>query len=105
MHIVFAGCLTLLGRVLGEGVVTYGLGGWSAPFGIEYRIDALNALFLVTVSGVAALVTISGRLTAAEQIGRQRMGHFLRQRKEAVRQPDRFHASGRTHFNDFRTPA
>jgi multicomponent Na+:H+ antiporter subunit D len=74
--LVFGGCLALLRRVLTEGVVTYALGGWSAPSGIEYRIDALNALFLVTVSGVAAVVTIPGRLTAAEQIGQQRMGLY-----------------------------
>lgn len=36
--------------------ISYELGGWEAPFGIEYRIDAVNALLLCLISGVATLV-------------------------------------------------
>ena len=49
--------LTLL-KVQVEGVISYSLGNWSPPFGIEYRVDGLNALVLVMVTLVAFLVSI-----------------------------------------------
>ena len=36
-------------------VISYELGGWSPPWGIEYRIDAANALVALIVAGIAAL--------------------------------------------------
>lgn len=36
-------------------VISYELGGWAPPWGIEYRIDAANALVALIVSGIAAL--------------------------------------------------
>ena len=38
------------------GTVSYAIGNWPPPWGIEYRIDRLGAFMLVLVSGVAALV-------------------------------------------------
>ena len=35
--------------------VVYYLGGWEPPFGIEYRIDAANALLLVLISGISTV--------------------------------------------------
>jgi multicomponent Na+:H+ antiporter subunit D len=43
-------------QVQHQGVVTYEIGSWPAPWGIEYRIDALSAFVLVLVAGVAAVV-------------------------------------------------
>jgi len=43
-------------RVAEAGTVSYALGSWPPPWGIEYRVDALNAFVLVLVSLVAALV-------------------------------------------------
>ena len=39
-------------------VVSYAMGGWAPPFGIEFRIDALNAalLLLLSVTGIGALI-------------------------------------------------
>ena len=48
-------CL-LLDQVMTSGVISYELGGWAAPFGIEYRVDALNAFVLLIVSGIGAVV-------------------------------------------------
>jgi multicomponent Na+:H+ antiporter subunit D len=36
-------------------IISYELGGWAPPWGIEYRIDAANALVALIVSGIAAL--------------------------------------------------
>lgn len=51
----FAIATCLLLRVQ-EGVITYELGGWPAPWGIEYRLDGLSAFFAWLVSGIAAVV-------------------------------------------------
>ncbi|GMR12740.1 MAG: monovalent cation/H+ antiporter subunit D family protein [Gemmatimonadota bacterium] len=49
--------IQLLLLVLTDGPISYELGGWAAPWGIEYRIDIVSAFVLVIVSTVAALVT------------------------------------------------
>ncbi len=48
--------LTLLETVSTQGLISYALGGWVAPLGIEYRVDLLNAYVLVLVSAIAAVV-------------------------------------------------
>ena len=51
------GCaVALLATVLSTGAVSYEIGGWPAPWGIEYRVDTVNAFVLVIVSGIAAVV-------------------------------------------------
>ena len=50
---VFA--VLLIGEVLQKGVISYALGGWEPPYGIEYRVDLLNAFVLLLVSGVGAI--------------------------------------------------
>ncbi|MBI1365731.1 MAG: monovalent cation/H+ antiporter subunit D family protein [Alphaproteobacteria bacterium] len=54
--IIFAACAAIVAHVANAGVVSYHLGGWPPPIGIEYRIDLANALVLALVSGVAAVV-------------------------------------------------
>ncbi len=48
--------LQLLQQVRQGGVISYMLGGWPAPLGIEYRVDTLNAYVLVIVAGIASVV-------------------------------------------------
>ena len=48
-------CL-LLDQVISTGTISYELGGWAAPWGIEYRVDSLNAFVLLIVSGIGAVV-------------------------------------------------
>ena len=52
--------LLLLQGVYDGTVWVYEFGGWSRPYGIEYRVDLLNALVLVVVSGIAAIVFTAG---------------------------------------------
>ncbi|MEK9673802.1 MAG: monovalent cation/H+ antiporter subunit D family protein [Rhodospirillaceae bacterium] len=47
--------LVLLGKVLAGGMIIYEIGNWPPPWGIEYRIDAANALVLVIVSAIGAI--------------------------------------------------
>ena len=50
--------LTLLGQTFSQGAISYELGGWVAPLGIEYAVDVVNAFVLVIVSGVSSVVLI-----------------------------------------------
>ncbi|MHC8509701.1 MAG: monovalent cation/H+ antiporter subunit D family protein [Rhodospirillales bacterium] len=64
---VLAIALGLLGQVLSEGPVSYHMGGWPPPWGIEYAVDTLNAFVAVIVAAMGAVVGLySGRSVAAE---------------------------------------
>lgn len=65
----------LLQRVLEHGSISYTLGGWAAPYGIEYRIDAANAYVLLVVAGIASVVLpfFPGRVGAAISDRRERL--------------------------------
>lgn len=54
--VTFAVSVLLLQDVLGAGVISYKLGGWEPPYGIEFRIDAVNAYVLLIVAAIGALV-------------------------------------------------
>jgi len=65
--------LALLGAALPGGAISYELGGWPAPLGIEYRVDLANAFVLVVVSALGAVVL---------PIGPGRRGHAVPPRRE-----------------------
>ncbi len=54
--LTFAACIFVLKTVAETGLISYYLGDWAPPLGIEYRIDLANALVLFLVSGIAAVV-------------------------------------------------
>ena len=62
--------IQLLCRVMETGVISYAIGGWSAPWGIEYRVDAVNAFVLVLVSLIGSVVI----LYAPASIGKEMPG-------------------------------
>lgn len=66
----------LLDRVLSSGVIVYAMGGWAAPWGIEYRIDAVNALVLLIVAGISAVVLPFARLSVEREIEPERITLF-----------------------------
>jgi len=63
-------CAVLAGMqlwmVLHDGMISYELGGWAPPWGIEYRIDAVNAFVALIVAAIAA-VTLPYALLSVEQ--------------------------------------
>ncbi|HEX5092930.1 MAG TPA: monovalent cation/H+ antiporter subunit D family protein [Burkholderiales bacterium] len=73
----FGACLLLAAQVAGSGPISYEMGNWAPPWGIEYRVDALSAFVLVLVSGVAAVVApYALRSVAAEVPGEQRYLYY-----------------------------
>ena len=68
--------VALLRRVLSTGVLSYAIGGWAAPWGIEYRVDALNAYVLLIVAIIGALVTPYAKASVEREIERSRIPLF-----------------------------
>jgi len=66
----------LFNQVLAEGVITYAIGGWVAPWGIEYHVDKLTAFMLLIVNGVAAFVLLGARISLADEISSDRLYLF-----------------------------
>jgi multicomponent Na+:H+ antiporter subunit D len=64
--------IALFMQVLEAGVISYALGSWPPPWGIEYRVDALNAFVLVLVSLTAAIVAPYARVSIAAELPRDR---------------------------------
>ena len=53
--VALAIAITLALRVADSGTISYAIGNWQPPWGIEYRIDRLNAFMLVLVSLIGAV--------------------------------------------------
>lgn len=64
----FAASLITLIQVMKTGSISYRLGGWPPPFGIEYVIDHFNGLVLVTVSFVSLLAVIFSKESIKKEL-------------------------------------
>ncbi len=58
----------LLHQVMTSGTVIYELGGWEAPWGIEYRIDLLNAFLLLIISAISTVVLFAADTSIRQEI-------------------------------------
>jgi multicomponent Na+:H+ antiporter subunit D len=66
----------LLKQVQAEGVISYALGGWAPPLGIEYRVDLVSAYILILVSVMGALVISYAPRSVASEIAPERQAWF-----------------------------
>jgi len=73
--ITLAIAIQLLIQVLATGTISYELGGWAAPWGIEYRVDSVNAFVLLIVSGISAVTAPYAHRTVVKEIPEDR--HYL----------------------------
>jgi len=65
----------VLMQVIATGPITYKMAGWAPPMGIEYRIDLLNALVLLLISGIAFANLIASYHNVAQETN-DRIGSF-----------------------------
>jgi multicomponent Na+:H+ antiporter subunit D len=72
----FAMSWMLLQQVLAGGVISYALGNWSAPFGIEYRVDLVSAYVLLIVSAIGAVIIPFARESIKAEFGTNRVYFF-----------------------------
>jgi multicomponent Na+:H+ antiporter subunit D len=68
--------IAILMQVMESGVIVYELGDWAAPWGIEYRIDTLNAFVLLIVSMIGAVVMPYARILVENEIPASRIYLF-----------------------------
>ena len=66
----------LFNQVLAGDTITYAMGGWVAPWGIEYYIDKLTTYMLLIVNGIAVLVSLGARESVENEISSDRIYLF-----------------------------
>ena len=74
--LAFLVSILLLQQVMMSGVISYELGGWQAPWGIEYRIDKLNAFLLLIVSAISTLVLFAAQTSIEKEIPKDKHHYF-----------------------------
>ena len=74
--ITLAVSIALLSQVMQTGPISYELGGWEAPWGIEYRVDMLNAPLLVLISAISAVALLAARTSIENEIPENRHTFF-----------------------------
>ena len=56
-------------------VLSYAMGGWSPPWGIEYYVDYLNSYILLIITGLSALIVTYSRNSLIKEIPKEK--HYL----------------------------
>lgn len=74
--LTFVIALLLVREVSLHGVLSYELGGWAPPWGIEYRIDHLSSYVLVIVSATASITMLAARKSVEQEIPTEKISLF-----------------------------
>ncbi len=74
--VTFVISVALLVQVLDLGTISYALGDWEPPYGIEYVVDLLSAFILVTVAGIGTLVMPFARRSVEQEVPEERIYLF-----------------------------
>ena len=75
--LAFAIAIQLTALVVGGAPVSYQMGSWAAPYGIELQVDALSALVLLVFTGASSVALIGGRESLAAIISEDREPYFF----------------------------
>jgi multicomponent Na+:H+ antiporter subunit D len=65
-----------LAEVVDGGAMTYRLGGWQPPIGIEFVLDPLSAFFSAVIATVALIVMVGARALVEEELPRKEVPFF-----------------------------
>jgi len=68
--------ISLLDTVMANGRISYRLGAWEPPWGIEYVVDYLNSFVLVVVSFIAFIMTVYSKKSVEKEIERSKIPFF-----------------------------
>ena len=66
-----------LAEVVDGGTMTYRLGGWRPPIGIELVLDPLSAFFSAVIATVALVVMVGARAMVVEELPRKEVPFFV----------------------------
>ena len=66
-------------QTLHHGPISYHMGGWAPPWGIEYAVDSANAFILLLVSGIATVVLLYCPSSVSKEIraGREHLFYCM----------------------------
>ncbi len=68
--------VSMLLQVMETGPISYAMGGWAPPIGIEYRVDLLSGFVLLLVSAVGAVMLPYANLSVESEIDEGRRAWF-----------------------------
>ncbi len=63
--------VTLFHQTLSGDIISYAMGGWEPPWGIEYRVDQLSAFILLIVSAIATVALAFSVKSVTREIPQQ----------------------------------
>ena len=66
--VAFAISILLMQQVIENGTLSYELGSWPAPWGIQYHIDTISAFVLVLVTAIASITLLASRQLVENEI-------------------------------------
>lgn len=76
LSVSLASSIGILNTVIKHGTIHYRLGGWEPPWGIEYVVDHLNALVLLTIAFVAILIAIYSKRSVEQEFPEHKIPQF-----------------------------
>jgi multicomponent Na+:H+ antiporter subunit D len=59
-----------------NGIISYAMGGWEPPVGIEYRIDEFNALFIILISIASFLILLYAKHSLNSELKENKISTF-----------------------------
>ena len=68
MSVCLIGSVSIMNSVVVSGTITYWIGGWPPPWGIEYRIDSLNAFMLTLISFLGFTTAIYSKKSVEKEM-------------------------------------
>jgi multicomponent Na+:H+ antiporter subunit D len=68
--------IVLLREVYTGEVLSYAIGGWAAPWGIEYRVDAVSAFILIIVTAISVVALMFAKTSVAQEVASDKQGLF-----------------------------
>jgi multicomponent Na+:H+ antiporter subunit D len=72
----FVIAVLLSGRVDGLNELSYAVGSWPAPYGIELRITSFSALLLLIITGASSVALLAGRQSLEAEVAAPRRPFF-----------------------------
>ncbi len=68
----------LLGRIPSDGYLSYHLGGWEPPHGIEIRVDYVGLFLMLAICGITLLALVFSRHYISKEVSRgRRTAYFV----------------------------
>ncbi len=68
--------LDLVSQIDPDTIISYHMGGWAPPLGIEFRVDSLNALVVLLISFMALMAALFAHPAVSRDVRLQKMPLF-----------------------------